>query len=285
METTSAELNHSTKLVENYVILLNEPLNPFQSSQIYKAIDQTQKDRILAVKIIPARHILADERNFMSHINIYRRLDNPNIVKLVDLKRTQNNLYIFLEYCENGSLENIIRSKKTVSEKTACAIIKQLASAFLSVENSGLEDLDGSKATIMHRNVRPDHILLHKGSVKLADFSYSKLVNSEAKHHRRSYTILGTPIYMPPELLMGQEYSTKCDVWSAGVVLYQLLFGRFPWEGNSTMDLFNHIKNKPLEFPRILGKKTSDLLLKMLSFSEEKRASWNDIFEHPVHKQ
>jgi len=285
MQATSAELSHNTKLVEDYLVLLGEPLNHHHPSQVYKAIDQNQNNRILAVKIIPAHKILSDERTFNTYLNIHNKLDTPNVVKMVDLKRTQNNLYVFFEYCENGSLENIIQSNKTVSEKTACAIIRQIAAAFLSIEKANLKDGDGAQVCLMHRNLRPDHILLHKGSVKLADFSYSKLINVELKYHKRNHTILGTPMYMAPEILVGQAYSSKCDVWSAGVILYQLLFGRFPWIGYSPIELYNNIKSKPLEFPRILGKKTSDLLVKMLTFDDESRASWSDVYEHPVHKQ
>lgn len=78
----------------------------------------------------------------------------------------------------------------------------------------------------MHRDLKPENILIHNGNIKIADFSFCKLLQEKTGLTR---TMLGSPIYMAPEVLKGESYTSKTDVWSMGIVFYRMLFGKCPY--------------------------------------------------------
>ena len=85
---------------------------------------------------------------------------------------------------------------------------------------------------------------------------------------------------MSPQILNNEKYSYKCDIWSTGIVFYKMLFGTLPWKGVSYKDLYMKIKSEPLMFPKPISKETQDLIEKMLSFEEENRLSWVEVYNH-----
>lgn len=89
-------------------------------------------------------------------------------------------------------------------------------------------------------------------------------------------TLLGSPLYMSPQILEGTKFSSKCDVWSVGLVFYEMLYGKTPWMGTSQLNLFHNIKEKPLAFPSdpVRSDKVKSLIKRMLQFREEDRISW-----------
>ncbi len=96
----------------------------------------------------------------------------------------------------------------------------------------------------MHRDVKPQNILFHGDCSKLADFGFCKQFSTR---QQKTLTILGSPLYMSPELLDGQEYNYKIDVWALGVVMYEMLYGYCPYEGNSMQHLVTLFK-QPVHF-------------------------------------
>lgn len=86
----------------------------------------------------------------------------------------------------------------------------------------------------MHRDLKPDNIFFHNGSLKLGDFGFCKTLGSA---NDMANTMLGSPIYMAPEVLKGESYTSKADIWSLGVVLYEMLFGFCPFQSNSIAKL------------------------------------------------
>lgn len=121
--------------------------------------------------------------------------------------KTPNNFYFVYEFCNGGTLEGVLKKQKILAESQALEIFKQLLKAF-QILNS---------YNIMHRDIKPDNILFHNGDVKLGDFGFCKnLVNN----NDMTATMLGSPIYMAPEVLKGEPYTSKADIWSLGVVLF-----------------------------------------------------------------
>ena len=94
------------------------------------------------------------------------------------------------------------------------------------------------KNNIMHRDLKPDNILLHNGSIKLADFGFCKALSNK---NEPIQTMLGSPIYMAPEVLRGQIYTIKADIWSLGIVFYQMLFGKCPYQSSSIAHLIKQL--------------------------------------------
>ncbi len=131
----------------------------------------------------------------------------------------------------------------------------------------------------MHREVKPSNILLHNGILKLADFGFCKPLKDARD---LAQTMLGSPIYMAPEILNGEVYTMKADIWSLGVVLYEMLFGFCPFEERTIARLISLIdQSSTIEFPSDIkvSKRIEELIRKMLVKDQFKRISWDELFE------
>lgn len=129
-------------------------------------------------------------------------------------------MYLIYEYCNGGTLEQAIHKKKFLSEQESIKIFAQLLNAFKSI----------IKDNILHRDLKPSNILFHNNIIKIADFGFCK---SLSHSHDMTTTMVGSPIYMAPEVLKGMSYNSKADIWSLGVVFFECLFGYCPYEDQS----------------------------------------------------
>ena len=129
----------------------------------------------------------------------------------------------------------MLQKKKVLSEKEALVIFRQLLEAFKEL----------NKNNIMHRDLKPDNIFFNEGKVKLGDFGFCKMLEVNM-----AQTMLGSPIYMAPEVLKEEIYTLKADIWSLGVVLFEMLFGYCPFESSSISNLINVIKDTDLRIPK-----------------------------------
>jgi serine/threonine protein kinase len=123
-----------------------------------------------------------------------------------------------------------------MKENETLQIFRQLLEAFKIL----------NRHNIMHRDLKPENILFHRHVVKLADFGFCKGMKPD---ENLTKTMLGSPIYMAPEVLKGDPYTTKADIWSLGVILYECLYGFCPFQSNSIANLISSIDNKPLHLP------------------------------------
>jgi serine/threonine protein kinase len=125
-------------------------------------------------------------------------------------------VYLVYEFCNGGTLADFIKAKKKLSEEEAIKIFTQLRSAF--------ELLNREK--ILHRDLKPTNILFHNGVAKIADFGFCK----EMMNNELTQTMVGSPIYMAPEVLKGSVYDNRADIWSLGVIFFEMLYGFCPYE-------------------------------------------------------
>lgn len=150
--------------------------------------------------------------------------------------KTTNNFYFVYEYCNGGTLDKLMNKEGPFSEKRALSFFRQMVEAFKVL----------SKQNIMHRDLKPDNILMHNGMIKLGDFGFCKPLESASE---MACTMLGSPIYMAPEVLKGETYNMKADIWSLGVVLFQMVFGKCPFESKSIAKLIKLLDEEDLVFP------------------------------------
>ena len=122
-----------------------------------------------------------------------------------------------------------------LTESEALVIFRQLLEAFKEL----------NKNNIMHRDLKPDNIFFSDGKVKLGDFGFCKMLQVNM-----AQTMLGSPIYMAPEVLKEEIYTLKADIWSLGVVLFEMLFGYCPFQSSSISQLINVIKDTDLRIPK-----------------------------------
>jgi calcium-dependent protein kinase len=164
-----------------------------------------------------------------------QKLKHPNIVELYEVIYTQNNIYLIMEYCAGGDLKRFCMTRK-INEDMALNIVRQVA--------RGFEEL--SKFGIIHRDLKAANILVHQEAFKICDFGFAKFFGDSGKMAR---TCVGTPIYMSPQVLKHKQYTSKTDVWSLGILFFELLFGRLPYNGYSEDDLYRNIIKGPLAIP------------------------------------
>ena len=165
--------------------------------------------------------------------------DNANIVKLYEVIKTPQFHYLVMEYINGISLLEIIKKEKNhyLEEKRALKIFIQIVKAI-----EYCQDKD-----ICHRDIKLENILtLNNDEIKLIDFGFAVKTNKETYQ-----TLLcGSPSYMAPEIVKREKYIAQySDIWSLGVLLYSMLYGRFPFKGKTQKELFENIKKCETEFP------------------------------------
>jgi serine/threonine-protein kinase ULK/ATG1 len=161
-------------------------------------------------------------------------------VELVDTFDTTHSCYLVFEYCEQGDLEKYLKEyyyREQVPEETAQAIIYSIADAVALIHEKG----------IAHRDIKLANILLKKDfQIKLADFGFAK----ESQNNMFMQTYCGTPITMAPEIIQNKPYDKKVDIWSLGVITYQLVYGKLPFPISDGLTKFmSYVAEQPLEIP------------------------------------
>lgn len=125
---------------------------------------------------------------------------------MYDIKKTSNNIYIILEYCNEGDLDQYLKKRKKFTEEEALDFLIQILNGFKTlVQNK-----------IMHRDFKLANVMKHNGEVKIGDFGFSKLLGDD----EYTNTNLGSPLNMAPEILRGKQYNQKADIYSVGVTFY-----------------------------------------------------------------
>ena len=213
---------------------------------------------------------------FKNDINYSKELECDNIVKQLHTNQTDDYLYIIREYC-SGTLEEFIQchnNKIPVNEIQK--ILKQLMVVFQKLNEKQL----------IHRDIKPSNIFFSFKGLK--DFQCklsgiylcTKEGNIESKH-----IITGTRYISPPEGIKGEKITMKYDLWSVGVLIYYMIKGKFPFEGNKDLILLNNI-DKGINLKDLSGDNDlDDLLGKCLQKDLDNRISWNDFFEHNFFKK
>ena len=142
----------------------------------------------------------------------------------------------------------------------------------------GFSELVAKK--VVHRDLKPANIILHDGLYKIADFGFAKYVDNFGGQMLKS--CVGSPIYMAPQLLERQTYTTKCDIWSLGVITYEMLNGLTPWRARDESELIHALKTIPitnvLRNEKQLSPKMVDFLTNCMAYTEKDRYNWEDLF-------
>ena len=197
-----------------------------------------------------------------SEIQILIKLDHPNIIKLYEIYENDNYIYLVMELCTGGELFDRIIQKteqgKQFTEKEVAKIFQQMMSAINYCHSN----------KIVHRDLKPENLLLasqdENSPIKVIDFGMSRIFNDK----QAMFDKVGTAYYISPEVLDG-FYDEKCDIWSAGVILYILLCGYPPFNGNDDDEIFESIRKRKFVYPDAewanISSEAKDLINKMLS--------------------
>lgn len=238
---------------------------------------KADKKRYVACKIISKSKVeekKATDR-LEREINIHQLMHHPYVVQLIDVQRDSFNYFIFLEYCSNGELFNIIKKNRKIRESEAAIFFKQIL--------LGLQYIHSKN--VAHRDLKPENILVdHFGRIKISDFGLSKLFDSEKES--LTSTPCGSPCYASPECISGNPYDgKKSDIWSCGVILYTLTTGLLPWTKRTQSQLFKQIKNAEFKIPSNISDLCSNLISRLMTVDTNKRITIKGALNHPFLKR
>ena len=220
---------------------------------------------------------IVNKKSESSHneIEILRKISHPNISNVFEIFEDSRKYYIMMELLEGGELFDVIISQGSFSEADAARIMKQLLSAVNYLHSRN----------IVHRDLKPENIMLttkpknNKFEIKIIDFGTAKIFDPRKKMTK----FIGTSYYIAPEVLK-ENYDEKCDIWSCGVILYILLCGYPPFNGNSNVDIFHNIQNSQPVFVgeewNDITKEAIELIKAMLTKNPNKRLSAERCLNH-----
>ncbi len=232
---------------------------------VYRGTDRDTGE-VVAIKVLKnsLQTDPAQLERFIREGEALRQLNHPNIVKMLTTISEDGKHYIVMEYVGGGSLRDLIHREKQLSLKHALQISLEIADALSRTHH----------LKIVHRDIKPANILLAEdGTPRLTDFGLAHLDTAPAVTNTGS--TIGTYAYLSPEAAQGEKLDARTDIWSFGVVLYEMLAGRRPFQAEHTAPLLLDIMTKPvpdiLEFRADLPLELVNLLTAMLQKDRERR--------------
>lgn len=291
------------KIIGNYMVDQRSVIGRGSFSTVYKGYDGLNRI-FVAIKEIDTERLRREHdnkeidkimKNISSEINIMKMVHHENIVELKDVIFDCNSVYIVMEYCDYGDIVSYMKKHRVhqnmgLPEAELCTLMLQLANGIKYLYSLG----------IVHRDLKPQNILLKTDSktkcvcLKIVDFGFATVL----RQGQMTDTVCGSPIYMAPEIIKFQEYSNTSDLWSIGIIMYELITGSPPFVANSVVELCklyeaygnlecrenNGISDRMhfLNFSngRHISNECVDIIMGLLTVSPSKRITWDKFFQH-----
>ena len=263
--------------------LENEP--KIQDFTVLKELGAGSFGRVLLVqhKVTQAKYAIKaiDKRNkaniqekpyFRREIEIMYRVHHPNVVKLFGHFEDNNYCYFIMEYIAGGNIYALVpkTSLRSVTTQQIASIMKDVISAVYFLHHMNPK--------IVHRDIKPENVLLDKGNVaKLTDFGWSNYMQGDNKRT----TVCGTPVYLAPEIINNQGHDEHVDIWCIGVLLFELMAGYSPWQGDDVQTVRYNINRLKIRWPRNMDHDAADLISKILKYNPEERLTLRQMLAHP----
>ena len=263
-----------TKVIED---IFPKQLGSGSFGRVY-LVSHNDLKSLFALKVIDKRKLMVSYGKLdiiYNEINIHSKLAHENIIKLYNVHEDNENINIIMEYAENGNLYELISKEKNgLTESKAFDYFIQVVNAVYYLHNNN----------IIHRDIKPENILIgNDNKIKLCDFGWAKELTLENRS-----TFCGTVEYMAPEIVGSENYDYSVDIWSLGILLYELLYGHSPFKASNTKNVILNIKTHELTYDdknKQISKSCKDLIQKLLDSNPQKRLKIKDILEHPFVKK
>ena len=243
--------------------------------QVWKVVHKaTQK--IYCVKVIAKQGIidqkLVDQMN--REIEIMYLLNHPHCLRLKNHFEDDDNFYLVMPLASKGQLYKILRRAKKFDERTAAQILRETIAA--------LQYLHSFNPPIIHRDLKPENLLLNEnGRIYLADYGWSNFKNDGDIRK----TFCGTPEYIAPEMLKKEGHDHRIDIWSVGVLMFELLAGYSPFCAKTNQDLYQNIRKLKIHWPPDMPPLAKNLISKILKLDPKERLSLEEILKHKWFQQ
>ena len=244
--------------IGNHIVIENK-IGAGTFSKIYKGFNKKSQSRVAIKK---TKRICCE-----NEITIMKTLRHDNILQLqYSYNLDKDYMYLVLEYC-NTDLSKYIKEHTCLETDKYSDVFKQIT--------KGINYLHS--LNIVHRDLKPHNILLKKDTIKICDFGfscYTKDIDDK---------ICGSPFYMAPEMLYQKSYDDKIDLWSLGIILFQMIQGEVPYISTTVKELKSELASICFKsaLKKYIQPECKDLLLQMLQIEPKERIEWDKFFDHP----
>jgi len=261
-------LNNFVKITENGKPII---IGGGSFGQVYLVKNKINK-KLYAIKHMEKK-LLAEKLNNLDgiykEIYIQSRIDHPNILPILFVSETVSDFDLVLEYAPYGSLFYFIRKNKRLNEPLTFSLYIQVVNAVYFLHKNNL----------IHRDIKPENILIFNNNIiKLCDFGWC----AKLEEGQQRVTFCGTTEYMSPELINHEEYSKEIDVWSLGILLYEMVHGYSPFRPDKPKfqpkDVIQNIRRHNLKFSKKISEECKELIYHLLEQDPTKRIKVEDIF-------
>ncbi|XP_073538869.1 aurora kinase A [Phyllobates terribilis] len=247
---------------------IGRPLGKGKFGNVYLAREKQSKF-ILALKVLFKSQLekAGVEHQLRREVEIQSHLRHPNILRLYGYFHDSTRVYLILDYAPRGELYRELQRCTRFDEQKSATYITELADALLYCHSK----------KVIHRDIKPENLLLgSNGELKIADFGWSV----HAPSSRRT-TLCGTLDYLPPEMIEGRMHDEKVDLWSLGVLCYEFLVGKPPFETETHQETYRRISKVEYQYPPYVLEGARDLISKLLKHNPNHRLPLRDVLKHP----
>jgi tetratricopeptide (TPR) repeat protein/tRNA A-37 threonylcarbamoyl transferase component Bud32 len=252
LETPVEELTTGSIFAGRYQII--EELGKGGMGRVYKVLDKETNERI-ALKLIKPE-IASDKKTierFRNELTTARKVVQKNVCRMYDLNKEQNSYYITMEYVSGGDLKRFIRRAKRLDIGTAVSIAKQICDGLDEAHSLG----------IIHRDLKPNNIMIDdNGNARIMDFGIARTIKE--KGITGSGVMIGTPEYMSPEQVEAKHIDQRSDIYSLGIIIFEMLTGRLPFEADTPFAVGVKHKSEIPKSPKGYNSQISDDLNRVI---------------------
>ncbi len=263
IETPKEALTTGSTFAGRYQVI--EELGKGGMGKVYKVLDKETNEKI-ALKLIKPE-IASDKKTverFRNELTTARKIVQKNVCRMYDLNKEKGNYYITMEYISGQDLKGLIRQTGQLTIGKAVSIAKQICDGLAEAHSLG----------VVHRDLKPNNIMIDKeGNAKIMDFGIARSL--EAKGITGAGVMIGTPQYMSPEQVEGKDVDKRSDLYSLGIILYEMLTDRVPFEGDTPLTVGVKQKTETPKEPKDFNPQIPDdlnrVILKCLEKDKENR--------------
>jgi tetratricopeptide (TPR) repeat protein len=263
LETAHEELTLGSLFAGRYQII--EELGHGGMGRVYRALDKKLNEEV-ALKLV--RPEIAADRStlerFHNELKLARRISHPHVGRMYELMEERGSHFITMEYVPGQDLRGLIRQTGQLTVGKAITIGKEICEGLAEAHKQG----------IVHRDLKPSNIIIDRaGEARIMDFGIAR--SMAVKSRTGAGVMIGTPEYMSPEQVEGKEVDARSDIYSLGIILYEMLTGRVPFEGDTPFTVGVKHKSEVPKNPKLFNPNIPDALsgviLKCLAKDKEKR--------------
>lgn len=254
------------KSINGYMII--EEIGYGTSSKVYKAVHSKSR-QMVALKCLPKyKKDSCSKENIEKEAQIMQQIDHPFIISYLETFEDERNFYIALEFAERGSLHSVLNMQGKLSEKFAIKIITQLVMTLNYLH---------TQLKVAHKDIKAENIMFDRYfNIKLIDFGFAEKFD-DVDSPLNNYC--GSPNYIAPEIVRKEEFTCSSDIWSLGILVYLLNFGKFPYEDDNVDSLLKRIATEPISIPEVEADDLKEILEMTLQRDPSKRASIKEILQ------